>query len=62
MIKNKIIDKDGKGDLEDVYKHNFKKIMDYNKGTFYCNQGSGFCGYEGYSFVDTFDVQFNKKI
>lgn len=56
--KNKIIDEYGDGNLALAKKHKFQKVIDFHQGRFGCSKGSGYCGYKGFSFVESFEVRF----
>jgi hypothetical protein len=57
MKENKIIDDFGNGDIIIARQKKFKKIIDFHKGTTYCNSGSGYCGYTGHSYIESFTIQ-----
>ena len=57
LLEKEIIDDYGDGDIYNARQHNFTKVTDFDKGESICHQGSGVCGYEGYSYVKLFKVK-----
>ena len=57
LKETKSINKIGKGDVDIARINNIKEITQFERGdNVFCCQGSGYCGYTGYEYIESFQI------